>query len=61
MLRKAIFFIIYHRKSTAIVVLLISLAVFLLTSVPALFSALKEKTFEGYVQEYGKHHAVFLI
>ncbi len=59
MLRKAIFFIIYHRKSTAIVVLLISLAVFLLTSVPALFSALKEKTFEGYVQEYGKHHAVF--
>ena len=59
MLRQAVSLFTYRKKSTVLMVLLIALVVFLMMSIAPLFSAIIDITFEGFVEETGRHHAVF--
>lgn len=59
MLRQAVSLFTYRKKSTVLMVLLIALVVFLMMSIAPLFSAIIDITFESFVEETGRHHAVF--
>ena len=59
MLRQAVSLFTYRKKSTGLLILLIALVAFLMMSIAPLFSAIIDITFEGFVEETGRHHAVF--
>ena len=59
MLRQAVSLFTYRKKSTAMMVALLSLAAFLILSIAPIFTAILDTTFDGFVEKSGRFQATF--